>query len=256
MNPFGRYAQYYDLFYADKNYIGEAQYILSLLRQYRSAAKSVLDLGCGTGKHAEALASNGYTVHGVDYSAQMIAEADQHLQALPRHHAQRLRFTHADIREFRVNRTFDAAISLFHVISYLCSNDDVLRAFATVRQHLHDDGLFIFDCWYGPAVLADRPVARTKYFQDDQHRIKRDANPTLYPNENLVGIDYTFSVSNGSGQVLEQFSETHRMRYFFKPEMEILLSAAGLQMLDCYRWLTKEEPGFDSWYVVFTAKAK
>lgn len=256
MNPFGRYAQYYDLFYADKDYLGETQYILSLLKHYRSEARTVLDLGCGTGRHATALVSNGYSVHGVDYSADMIAEADQQLQALAADQAERLRFSHSDIREFRVNQTFDAVISLFHVISYLCSNDDVLRAFATARQHLQNNGLFIFDCWYGPAVLTDRPAARTKYFRDKKHHIRRDANPTLYPNDNIVGIDYTLSVSNGSGQALEQFSETHRMRYFFKPEMEILLSAADLQMLDCYRWLTKEEPGFDSWYVVFAAKAK
>jgi SAM-dependent methyltransferase len=255
MNPFGRYAQYYDLLYADKDYIGEAQYVLSLLQNYRPAAKSVLDLGCGTGKHAAALACSGYTVHGVDYSADMIAEADRYLQILPHDQVERLCFTHADIREFRVNKRFDAVISLFHVISYLCGNEDVLKAFTTARKHLENDGLFIFDCWYGPAVLTDRPAERTKHFQNARHHIKRDASPTLYPNENLVGINYTFSVTNNSGQALEQFSETHRMRYFFKPEMEIMLSAAGLQMLTCFRWLTTKQPGFDSWNVVFAAKA-
>ncbi len=256
MNPFGRYAQYYDLIYADKDYIREIDYIVSLVKKYRPDTKSVLDLGCGTGRHATILASNGYTVHGIDYSADMIAEANQRAQSLSPDTMNQLCFAQADICEARIGKKFDAVISLFHVISYICSNDDLHKAFATVREHLHADGLFIFDCWYGPAVLTDRPVARTKYFKTKNCKIKRDATPALFPNDDLVEISYVFSVTDDSDRLLDQFHETHRMRYFFRPETEILLSAVGLELLECRKWLTTEDPGFDSWYVIFIAKAK
>ena len=68
-----------------------------------------------------------------------------------------LTFTTGDIRDIRLNQRFDVVIALFHVISYQTTNDDVTAAFQTARQHLNPGGIFIFDVWYGPAVLTERP---------------------------------------------------------------------------------------------------
>ena len=62
MNSFGLYSDYYDLLYAEKDYDHEVQYVDGLIRQYLPNAASILDLGCGTGLHAVALASQGYSV--------------------------------------------------------------------------------------------------------------------------------------------------------------------------------------------------
>ncbi|OXS77038.1 hypothetical protein B1B04_01145 [Lysinibacillus sp. KCTC 33748] len=80
MSNFNQYAEYYDLLYKDKDYIQEANYIDSLLQKYSSNTKSILELGCGTGKHAIILGKKGYKVHGVDLSEGMIREAKIHLE--------------------------------------------------------------------------------------------------------------------------------------------------------------------------------
>ena len=50
-------------------------------------------------------------------------------------------------------------------------NDDVLAAFLTARHHLNPGGIFLFDVWYGPAVLTDRPSVRIKWMAHEEIEI-------------------------------------------------------------------------------------
>ena len=68
MSTFELYAAYYDLLYEDKRYDEEAQFVARLLREQAPHARSILELGCGTGKHALALARQGFSLTGVDLS--------------------------------------------------------------------------------------------------------------------------------------------------------------------------------------------
>lgn len=71
--PFAKnYAEIYDLLYKDKDHSAEAIAIHHLIQKYRPGAKTILDLGCGTGDHAIALTKLGYVVTGLDLSADMI----------------------------------------------------------------------------------------------------------------------------------------------------------------------------------------
>ena len=49
---FAKYALCYDLLYRDKDYAAEAGYVGRLIRSATPAARSVLEFGCGTGRHA------------------------------------------------------------------------------------------------------------------------------------------------------------------------------------------------------------
>lgn len=77
MNQFGDlYSRYYDLLYSDKDYIGEVEYVDSLIKANSNNATTLLDMGCGTGKHAELLCDKGYIVHGIDLSQDMLKIAE------------------------------------------------------------------------------------------------------------------------------------------------------------------------------------
>src|ERR1051325_10396521 len=86
------------------------------------------------------------------------------LQAL---HAERVRFVKGDARNVRLGRRFGAVISLFHVMSYQTTNEDLSASFITAREHLERGGIFLFDCWYGPGVLTDRPSVTVKHLSDN-----------------------------------------------------------------------------------------
>jgi len=251
---FADYARYYDLLYRDKDYAAEAEYVANLIRKFHPPARSILELGSGTGIHASLLAEKGFTMHGIERSPEMLARS----QALTENMAagqSRPTFSPGDIREIRLTKRFDAVIALFHVISYQTTNKDVTAAFETAKQHLNPGGIFIFDVWYGPAVLTERPAVRIKRMADDQTEITRLAEPVLHPNENLVDVNYHVLVRNLTPPPsVVELKETHTMRYFFKPEIDRIVAHAGFQCLHAEEWLSGKAIGCDTWGVCFVLK--
>ena len=209
MRNFDLYSEYYDLVYSDKNYQTEANYVHQLIHQYRPTASTILDLGCGTGKHASAFASSGYAVNGVDMSESMLERAVELKKSLPPSVAQRVNFRLGDIRTYRDSSKFDAVVALFHVFSYCTTNADLRAVFETARYHLNPDGLLIFDYWYGPGVLTQTPVTRVKRLQNDRCKVVRVAEPELLPNDNLVNVNYWLLIDAFQTGDSEQLFETH-----------------------------------------------
>jgi hypothetical protein len=166
-----------------------------------------------------------------------------------------LEFAHGDVRTFRVAQSFDAVISLFHVVSYQTGQDDLESMFGTARAHLRDGGLFLFDVWYGPAVLTMRPERRVRTYEDERVAVTRTAEPNLDVNENTVDVVFDVDVREKASGLTENIRETHKMRYFFIPELRAVLARAGLKLTHGEEWLTAREPGADTWSVCFTALA-
>jgi SAM-dependent methyltransferase len=254
MKLFGNYARYYNLLYRDKDYAGEVQFIHQLIQTYAPGVRSLLELGCGTGTHASLLANEGYEVHGVDLSTEMLQQACDRMTQLPQELASKLTFSQGDIRTIHIERQFDAIISLFHVFSYQTTNEDLQAAFATARRHLKPRGVFIFDCWYGPAVLSDRPTIRVKRLEDEEISITRIAEPVMYPNRNLVDVNYQVFIKDKNTGAVEELQETHQMRYLFNPEIDWLLKESNFELIESREWMSSREPGFDTWGVYFVSR--
>lgn len=253
MSQFGHlYSQYYDLLYQDKDYIGEVEYINGLIKTYKGEALTILDLGCGTGKHAELLCDTGYNVHGVDLSTDMLKIAEQRRVGKEN----RLSFGHSNILELALNQKFDVVISLFHVMSYQNSNQELIQAFQVAKNHLKEDGVFIFDFWYGPAVLTDLPTTRIKRLENDLIKVSRIAEPILHPQLNLVDVHYDVFIQNKSNEEIVEKKELHKMRYFFDTELDLICEHVGFEVLDKFKWMNSDSPSLDSWNVVWVLKGK
>lgn len=264
MSVFGNYSRYYNLLYKDKDYASEAEYVKNLIDKHLPGVTSILDLGCGTGRHDFLLAEMGYEVTGVDLSQEMLAVANAQRASLNSQqgfahpsslnpHPTLVSFHHGDIRTVRLERTFDVVISLFHVMSYQTGNDDLAAAFATASAHLKPGGIFIFDCWYGPAVLTDRPVVRVKRLEDAEITLTRIVEPVMYPDKNLVELNYHIMARDKESGAVEEVQEKHLMRYLFRPEIELLVQKSGMLITESSEWMTGKEPGFDTWGVCFVA---
>jgi cyclopropane fatty-acyl-phospholipid synthase-like methyltransferase len=72
------------------------------------AGTRVLDIGCGTGRHAVELARHGCRVTGVDLSSGMLAEA----RSAAREAGVEIRWIHADATRFKAEESYDVALSL------------------------------------------------------------------------------------------------------------------------------------------------
>ncbi|MFA6121742.1 MAG: class I SAM-dependent methyltransferase [Sideroxydans sp.] len=243
---FDSYARYYDLLYQDKDYVVEANYVATLIRENAPQAKKILELGCGTGAHAEQLARMGYFVHGIDMSEEMLARAELRKKALPDNVANRLSFGHGDARTCRTGSTYDVVISLFHVMSYQSTNEDLRAAYETAAVHLEPGGIFLYDFWYGPAVLTQRPDTRVKRLENKEIKVTRIAEPVLHVNENLVDVNYTVFIEDKNGHGIEQLREKHRMRYFFLPELKLHWGAHWNGLVS-EAWFSDDPIGENTW---------
>jgi SAM-dependent methyltransferase len=248
---FEAYSEYYDLLYADKDYQAEADYVLDTLVQHSvPSGGSMLELGCGTGAHAVFFAEKGWRVHGIDLSRHMLIRAQTRAANSP--FSKNLCFEFGDVRTFRTSTQFDCVVSLFHVASYQTSNADLEGMFATAATHLKPGGVFLFDFWYGPAVLWERPSVRVKRYSNDRAAITRIAEPIIEDQSNIVEVNYSINVKQ-RGNLPVEILEKHRMRYFFLPELYPMLSKYGFHITLPTEWLTGNQVSLKSWGVSIAA---
>lgn len=250
MEVFQDYAYYYNAFYQDKDYVAESCQVDTLLKKYGNEIKNIINYGCGTGKHDIELAKLGYNCIGIDMSPLMIDIAKENSKEMVG-----IGFEVADIRTYEPKTKYDAVISLFHVMSYQNSNDDILSAFRSAREALDIGGLFLFDLWYGPGVLSDPPVVRVKEVQDDRYKLIRLARPVMHNQANVVDVCYEVLVIDKKSGVTSTINETHHMRYFFRPELEFYLQESGFELMDNLDCSTLGETSYDSWTSYFVARA-
>lgn len=251
MAIFKDYAYYYNAFYQNKDYGMEARQVDSLLRQYGDNIQKIINFGCGTGKHDIELTKIGYQCEGIDVSPLMIEIAQENA----RKESLDIKFSLADIQKFEAGKKYDAVLSLFHVMSYQNTNQQIMAAFASARKALNQGGVFLFDVWYGPGVLHDMPGVRVKEVENEERKLIRIATPAMESKRNVVNVCYDVLVVDKKTNSVQTLHEVHNMRYFFRPEVELMLQETGFELvcnLDCN---TLEETDFNSWTSYFIARA-
>ena len=247
MSTFKRYAGYYDALYRDKDYTGEAAFVRSRILKYAPEARSILELGCGTARHAREFVRLGWNVLAVDQSRHMVRQAKAERDRLAERLRSRLRLGIGDVTRYRVRERFNAATSLFHVVNYQTTNAGLLGLFRTARKSLRPGGLFMFDFWYGPAVKAEPPAIRIKRVRQGSVDILRLAEPVHHSKRHCVEVNYTvLAIDRRSGRS-EQIEETHVVRYLFLPEIKRLGTAAGFRMIESGQWLTRKPLTTHTW---------
>jgi len=115
---------------------------------------SILDIGCGTGRHSIELARRGYAVTGLDLSKEMLAKAAQAADAS----GVEVEWIHSDAARFSLSRKYDAAVCLCEgAFGLLGEGDDPIEhPLAILRntcQSLKPQAKAIFTVLNGAAML-------------------------------------------------------------------------------------------------------
>ncbi len=245
-HPFGAlYADAYDGLYADKDYEGETRTLSICFERFaQHPVRRVLDLGCGTGRHAETLVRAGYAVVGVDRSEAMLEIARSRVPAA--------RFVAADIGHVTLDETFDAVVMLFGVLSYQTTVDDLTRTLSNVRRHLVPGGLFITDIWYGVSTASPRRSRRTASVGEVEW--VRTGSFSRVPDAQRV--DVRFELERREGGRSRVVEELHQMHYFHRFELEFALRAANMDLLRVGTYADVERsPGRDQSSALVVARA-
>jgi SAM-dependent methyltransferase len=241
--PFSSSNKYYDIIYRDKNYRKETEYVSNIIRRYKPDARQLLELGSGTGNYSVFFSELGYEITGIDISAEMVAISNS--KSIMSFTALR-----DDMSLFELNKQFDAAVSLFHVINYLLDDKKIISCFKQVAKHLKPNGIFVFDVWHSDAVIKEKLKRTIKSIENDSLQITRTAEAIDFY-DNVVNVHHGWKVCDKSNNELEEFNELHSMRHFNIEEINSFADAANFTVIKAEEFLTAKNPSADTWGVCY-----
>jgi SAM-dependent methyltransferase len=126
------------------------------------AGARILDLCCGTGRHALELSRRGYAVTGIDRTDSYLQSA----RALARNEHLKVDFLRADARALDIRNRFDAAISMFTSFSYYSDPRDDLRVASGLYKALKPGGGLVVET-EGKEVIARDFREREWFWHED-----------------------------------------------------------------------------------------
>lgn len=134
MSHYDTFAKHYDHVVGSRADV--ALYLRSLIRTYHPKARSLLELGCGSGSMLRLL-TQSYRCEGMDLSRSMLRIAA--------HKAPKATLHHGDITRCSLEKRFDVVLCPFDTINHITSFTKWKRVFARAHEHLNPQGVFIFD---------------------------------------------------------------------------------------------------------------
>jgi len=246
------YASAYDVMYAGKNNAAECDAISVLVERFGDGkVVKILDLGCGTGRHAVEFAARGFDVAGIDFSQAMLNRA----RLRPRRGSGMLDFIQGDARTYRSATRFDAVLMNFNVLGYMNSNDDLVAALTTARANLREGGVFVADFWYGPAVVIDPPGERMREIVAGETKFLRYSRGVHEQDHQRIRISIRVIELQGN-HVRADTEEVHLMRYFFPLELDLALRSHGFDVAALTGYPDIQQPASArEWLAAFAAVA-
>lgn len=251
---FLKYAEFYDRLYENKDYSAEAKFIDRVLRSYQPKAKQLLSLGCGTCNHELLLAQKKYLLTAVDQSQRMLEIARKKIRKAGL--TNKISLMRQDVSQPKDLPIHDSVISLFNVVGYQTSNEAIQGMLHGISEFLKPGGFFMFDCWYGPAVLKTPPTDKIKEIQERRNRIIRLTRSQLLANLNIIEINFTV-LELRAEKLIGETHESHLMRYWTLPELEFLLNDAGLNLVHSSLYLDLDKSvSEDEWNMFIVAQKR
>jgi len=195
------------------------------------APASLVDVACGPGEFAVAMAQHGLQVTGVDQSPEMLTIARQ--RAADKRVG--VTFLEQDMRRLELPGPVDAATCLYDSLNYLTSDADFRQTLAAIAGALRRGGLFLFDM-NTVQGLATRWGNRVWVIQNNEDAVEVDQSEFDYD----AGIA-TLTVNaflRRERDLYERVREIHRERGYPVPVIDRELAAAGFDILG--RWSSPE----------------
>lgn len=194
--------------------------------------EKILDIACGEGSLAVALAGRGYQVTGIDQSLQMINLAQDRALAA----GVEVDFRVEDMRSLPFLEEFNLVTCFFDSLNYMLSVADLQEAFLGAYRALKPRGYYIFDMntIYGLAVDWMRQETYIQNETDDFIELHRQE----FDYENTIA-SMMVTVFRKKGDLWERFDETHRERGYPIADIQFLLTTIGFEIAGMFGSLSK-----------------
>lgn len=235
MRSYRQFASVYDRLMEEMPYSEWMHFVRSCWQKY-GTPKTIVDLGCGTGNMAIPLAKAGFTVFGIDLSAEMLSIArskwDEPQNRGGRDEAGTIRWLQQDMRDWELPEPVDTVISFCDCLNYLTEPDDVVASFRHTYAGLAKGGLFVFD--------VHAPVTFERYAEEQPFVLDEKDVAYLWTCDfdeatRTIDHDLTFFVrdegSSGADAVYRRFEESHSQRAYDPEWIVEQLAAVGFELL-------------------------
>lgn len=212
-------SEYYDYLLRHVDYERWYRYIRSLMFRYIRDPHTILEIGCGTGKFGAKFSRDDFTVFGMDISLEMLRVAK------PRARRYFSVFC-GDVRNFALSCTIDFIFSVHDTMNYLITPCELRSAFASVRNIMHEESIFMFD------LTTEHNIRR--FFDGKVTRHVCGKTEVLWENsynrESKI-VCSVLTLSRG-GDLAEV--EIHQQRIYEKDDILPLLHDVGLEIIDIF----------------------
>ncbi len=232
MPAFDAWADIYDLIH--RGLPGEAEFYVA---QAVRIGGHTLELGCGTGRIALAMALSGVDVTGLDDSEPMLDVCREKL-ALLGEVPGRVQLVLADMREFDLGRCFELVVMPYRSFMHMLSHDDQRSCLDAVRRHLAPGGSFILNVWDArPSALAPHVGAAAGALQfaarhrlDDEGELLHYRATRCHELEQLMEEEHLVHELDGEGHVLHSQALGMKRCWFTFRELGNLLALSGFEV--------------------------
>jgi SAM-dependent methyltransferase len=218
---FSETAQYYDLIYDQfRDYAEDVARVGELLRRLAPEAETILDVGCGTGRHAQALTEeHAYRVDGLDIEPAFVEIAQGRCPDG--------RFSVGDMADFDLGRRYDVLLCLFSSIGYVKTKERLESAARCFRRHLMPGGIAVIEAWMTPDAFTAGKVYLVSA-EKDGLKISRMNSSRAQGGVSILDFHYLIGTPEG----VRHLQETHELALFSEAEMRDGLGKAGLELLE------------------------
>lgn len=221
-----------------------------VLERFGLWPRKVLDLACGEGTFAIAMAKRGLQVTGVDLSPEMLSIARERAAK----DGLEVKFLQQDMRLLSLRGRFDLVTCWFDSLNYLLRIDDLAQALAGVSRVLDKNSIFIFDV-NTIRALAVEWIREPCYVHLDSQDLFLASVPQYDPATRIASLHITGFARENERWL--RVDEVHKERGYTLKEIRRCLKRAGLRELACWASLDKmEKPGRSAVRVWFVASKR
>ena len=194
----------------------------------------ILDAACGTGLSTVPWLDLGYRVVGVDHSPEMLRLAREKVED----REEDVSFHRQDLRELNFPRPFDAAVCLHSGLDYILDDEELLKAFRSLRGTLGQDGLFAFDKCLDEPQFYRRNYTR-RYSVSGGEAVFR----YLWHPERRLFEQRCVVRRRVRGRAPVSTEMVQYLKAVSIAELKDMLERAGFEVLECPRQFSISDPG-------------
>jgi SAM-dependent methyltransferase len=240
-DPYTGIAEAYDYILRHVDYDQWFKFISSIMVKYVDNPRSILELGCGTGKFGAKFSAANYKIFGIDKSLNMLRVA--------RTRAFRsFRIICADIRNFYLKSKFDFIFSVHDTMNYQLETDELRYVLRCVKNVMHDKSVFMFD------ITTEHNIDR---FFNNKTSFYRTRGMNIEWNNRYIRekkfIISTFTINYSDGR---SYREEHTQRIYTIEEIKKLLDEEQFEILTICSDYTFDPPSDETIMINFIVKKR